>query len=319
LAKIKVGLLAKGVVSVFYTETAHFRMMDHDAVDATVAVATVANAAAATAASTTSATSAVTSTAQPAAISAELSAASHNARPAISVEDARKRNALDIRERTVLLKLNPRGKPYNSLEMAQALTEYICTGEIQHLGPLGRNAEWYITVDSARVRNELLQLQALHIRNYRGVFESTMSHDVQVKIHWLPPWVDNDTVCSQLQHYMGATNCKVTNVRFDKSTVKLKAGANLYDTNITVRTAIVRVEDKSDLSRIPHFMTFLDSVFNEKHESLITMSGSEPVCLRCRFEGHFRSNCQVPFCKNVRILVTSKWTAREATLQLHLV
>ena len=37
---------------------------------------------------------------------------------------------------------------------------------------------------------------------------------------------------------------------------------------------------------------------NEKSELLVTVAGRQPLCLRCRQEGHYRRECSTPFCRH---------------------
>ncbi|KAK2147291.1 hypothetical protein LSH36_561g02066 [Paralvinella palmiformis] len=82
--------------------------------------------------------------------------------------------------------------------------------------------------------------------------------------------------------------------------MKFNSGANLFNTGIQVRSAILRLNDTNDTTQIPHLYKVYDMTANTYHETLITYTGRPPVCLCCRREGHIRADCTTPFCRQCR-------------------
>jgi hypothetical protein len=194
---------------------------------------------------------------------------------------------MGIRRRTLILKMDHKGKPYGRPEMGLALSEHVAVEEIVSLGPLQRNAEWYVTLKSEEAKLTLLQLGTLRIRSHQGVFTPAYSREVRMRIHWLPPWVSNECVRFSLE----TAGFKVITVSDDKSSIVLNNGKSLRHTNINVRSAVVEVRDGQD---IPHTFNIMGRT--DTYNCLISVLGRQPMCLRCRQIGHYRSNCTTPQC-----------------------
>jgi hypothetical protein len=200
-------------------------------------------------------------------------------------------SARDIRSRTVVLTMDTRGKPYNRYDVAEALLDTGCFNgpdEIICLGPLSRNAEWYITLSTERLKKVILNLGTLCVCRYTGTFRPAGSDEYKLRVHWLPPWIDSQSLCSSLTDL----GLEVISLFTDKSTVKVHEH-NFRNTEITVRTVIVKTDSKRN---IPHVIDVEDFGFGETFKALITMSGRPPLCLRCKGEGHIRSKCDTPYC-----------------------
>ena len=199
--------------------------------------------------------------------------------------------ARDIRSRTVILNMDTRGKPYNRFDVAEALLEsnvFSSPDEICCLGPLSRNAEWYITLRTEDLKRSLLNLGSLCVGRYSGSFRPAGCDEYKLRVHWLPPWVDNQSLASSLHDH----GLDVLSIATDNSTVTV--GQHTFkNTQITVRSVTVRTDTKSS---IPHMLDVEDFGFGESLKALVTMAGRAPLCLRCQREGHIRARCDTPFC-----------------------
>jgi hypothetical protein len=203
--------------------------------------------------------------------------------------------AKDVRSRTIVLNLDPKGKPFNRYEVAQALlaTQTVKADQIVCLGPLSRNAEWYITLSKLEFKQALLTYGPVSVRNYNGSFKPASSDEFKLRVHWLPPWIDNDCLYNALNKY----DMEVISTSTDRSTVRCDLG-NLENTQITARTVMVKTTNKSN---IPHVIEVEDIAFGDTYKALITMTGRAPLCLRCKMEGHIRARCDTPFCTKCKI------------------
>ena len=47
---------------------------------------------------------------------------------------------------------------------------------------------------------------------------------------------------------------------------------------------------------IPHIIPLLHE--GDKSDLLVKIAGRQPLCLRCRHNGHFRRECTTPFCRH---------------------
>ena len=207
-----------------------------------------------------------------------------------TVEDVRR--ARDIRSRTVVLRLDPAGKPYSRLDVAHGLMQ---TGvfkdsfkEVEGLGPLSRNAEWYLTVSSHETKEKLLA-ETVTVNGKNGHFAPAGTSEYRARVHWLPQWVSSKCLLEALKAY----NLEVVQITTDRSTVSFNKDHCMRDSAITVRSLLIKT-DKID--NIPHLIKVRDTGFNEVHDALITVPRRPPLCLRCRQVGHIRGKCVAPFC-----------------------
>ena len=207
-----------------------------------------------------------------------------------TAEDVRR--ARDIRSRTVVLRLDPAGKPYSRLDVAYGLMETTVFKdsfkEIEGLGPLSRNAEWYLTVSSHETKEKLLA-ETVTVNGKNGHFAPAGTSEYRARVHWLPQWVSNKSLLESLK----AHNLEVVQITTDRSIVSINKDHCMRDSAITVRSLLIKT-DKID--NIPHLIKVRDTGFNEVHDALITVPRRPPLCLRCRQVGHIRGKCVAPFC-----------------------
>ncbi len=202
------------------------------------------------------------------------------------------RRARDIRARTVVLRLDPAGKPYSRLDVAHGLA---ATGtfssdfrDLEAIGPLNRNAEWFITVSSLETKMRLLA-ETVTVNGKLGTFAPAGVSEFRARVHWLPQWVDNQSVYDSFK----SLGLDVVQVTTDKSTVKIGKSHSLLDALITVRSVIIRADS---IDKIPHLIKIKEPAFGETVEALVTVPRRPPLCLRCRQVGHIRGQCVAAFC-----------------------
>ena len=198
--------------------------------------------------------------------------------------------ATDIRNRTLKLSMDPHGKPYNRLDIGNALSEIMDTKDIHCLGPLNRNVEWYLTVSTDTVKNFLLQSNGIIVFNkFWGHFSPASTTEVKARIHWLPPWVENYKISQAFER----EGLEVKHISVDKSTVKLSNGKTLENSYITARTVILKTKPKQS---VPYLLQIQDLNFNESYQALVTIPGRKGLCLRCKTPGHYSATCTTPYC-----------------------
>ncbi|KAK2139025.1 hypothetical protein LSH36_2112g00001 [Paralvinella palmiformis] len=78
----------------------------------------------------------------------------------------------DIRERTLKIHFDTKGKPYNRFDVGLALTQLVPAAKLEHLGPLSRNAEWYVTLRSDEGKQKMLNAGEVVVNNFKGSFET---------------------------------------------------------------------------------------------------------------------------------------------------
>ena len=216
---------------------------------------------------------------------------------AASMDPERIRKAKDIRSRTLMLKLDPAGKPYSRLDVVLALATTALFKDnfdcLECLGPLSRNAEWYITLSNEESKLKIIN-EVIKVNGKYGHFLPAGTSEYRARIHWLPRWIDNSTLWEALQNYKGL---EVKQITSDKSTINLNPNINLRHSFIGPRSVIIRT-DKID--NIPHIIKIKDPIFGEEREALVTVPHRPPLCLRCKQAGHMRAECATPYCTGCR-------------------
>ncbi|KAK2138609.1 hypothetical protein LSH36_2712g00001 [Paralvinella palmiformis] len=208
---------------------------------------------------------------------------------AASMDPERIRKAKDIRSRTLMLKQDPAGKPYSRLDVVLALASTALFKDnfdcLECLGPLSRNAEWYITLSNEESKLKLIN-EVIKVNGKYGHFLPAGVSEYRARIHWLPSWIDNGTLWEALQNYKGVGVKQITS---DKSTININPNINLRHSFIGPRSVIIHT-DKID--NVPHIIKIKDPIFGEEREALVTVSHRPPLCLRCKQAGHTRQNVQ---------------------------
>ena len=186
--------------------------------------------------------------------------------------------------------MDPKGKPYNRLDIGTELSEIMDPKDILCLGPLNRNVEWYLTVSTETVKNQLLQSNGILLYNkFWGHFSPASNTEVKLRIHWLPPWVENYKISQAFEK----EGLEVKHIAVDRSSVKLPNGKTLQNSYITARTVIIKIKQNQN---VPYLLPIFDQNFNESYQALVTMPGRKGLCLRCKTPGHYSAACTTDYC-----------------------
>ena len=206
------------------------------------------------------------------------------------------RTSKDLRNRTLKIALDPAGKPYSRLDVAKGLAETVTFRDsfekISCLGPLNRNAEWYITLTTEECKQQLLG-ETVVVNGRRGHFSPAGTQEFRARVHWLPVWMPNSTVVAALR----AKGVNVLHIYTEKSTVDLSGGKSLKGALMTTRSVLIKADTKED---IPHKLFLSDQAHGGDFEVLITVAGRAPLCLRCGLQGHIRQDCNSPYCRGCK-------------------
>ncbi|KAI0232163.1 hypothetical protein LSAT2_017482 [Lamellibrachia satsuma] len=116
-----------------------------------------------------------------------------------------------------------------------------------------------------------------------GPIEDRPTDQFKVRVHWAPPFLPNDTITNFLGRYG-----KVHSITYEKSLSKSFEGVATG-----VRTLIM----SGNRQELPHIMTTWDEDGN-RSELLITVTGRQPLCLRCRQVGHLLRECFPSYCRH---------------------
>ncbi|KAK2166460.1 hypothetical protein LSH36_39g16040 [Paralvinella palmiformis] len=125
---------------------------------------------------------------------------------AACMDPERIRKAKDILSWTLMLKLDPAGKPYRRLDVVLALASTALFKDnfdcLECLWPPSRNAEWYVTLSNEESNLKLIN-EEIKVNGKYGHFLPAGSSEYRARIHWLPRWIDNGTPWRALQAYKG--------------------------------------------------------------------------------------------------------------------
>ena len=152
------------------------------------------------------------------------------------------------------------------------------------LGPLAKNNEWYLGVSSPECRDELVKCGVLDVNGRRFKIRSTDDTRFNARIHWSPPYVPASAIIAAL-----GDQCKVESMGYEMC--KSKGFEK-------VSTGIRTVSMVGDRHRVPHLITVTNPINSQKYELLVTVAGRAPLCLKCRLTGHYRRECNTPYCRH---------------------
>ena len=185
---------------------------------------------------------------------------------AACMDPERIRKAKDILSWTLMLKLDPAGKPYRRLDVVLALASTALFKDnfdcLECLWPPSRNAEWYVTLSNEESKLKLIN-EEIKVNGKYGHFLPAGSSEYRARIHWLPRWIDNGTLWRALQAYKGV---EVKQITSDKSTININPNINFRHSFIGPRSVIIPT-DKID--NIPRIIKIKDPILakNERRSS----------------------------------------------------
>ena len=190
-----------------------------------------------------------------------------------------------LERRSVILYGPMEGRSYFREDFSKGLVEVLGGPIKEHVlsfGPLSRNNEWYLCLRSDAAKDRLLSAGQCAVKGFVFKIRSADRSQFKVRVHWATPFLPNDTITDFLGKYG-----KVHAISFEKSVSKGYEG---------VATGVRTVIMSGNKNEIPHIITLVDG--NERSELLVTVTGRQPLCLRCRLVGHFRRECSTPFCRH---------------------
>ena len=150
-------------------------------------------------------------------------------------------------------------------------------------GPLAKNNEWHIVLKSDEAKNKLLSAGQLLVKGAVFWVRSADSDQFRVRVLWAPPYLPNEVITSNL-----ARSGKVVSISHELSVTKGFEG---------VRTGVRTVIMSGKKDDIPYVIIIVNDRTGDKYELLVTCTGRQPLCLRCRELGHFRRECVAPHCR----------------------
>ena len=197
--------------------------------------------------------------------------------------DSQAELAEEIKRRTLKISL-PRGNSYTRIDLAKSLEkEKFDLKDIEALGTQQQNNVWYITFKSEELAGSLLSEGVLVVAGKTG-YVSALDHNAhRVRIHWAPYFLSQQAVLQTLSSALPEM-ASIENWGYEKSQIK-----NLEHVATMVRFVVIKYPGPT--SDLPHLLKVKEG--NESHEILLTITGRQPICFKCKEVGHTRGNCML--------------------------
>ena len=187
-----------------------------------------------------------------------------------------------IDDRTVKFQL-PRGRNFRRYHFVEALKTRIEVKEIETIGTHQNAFVWFATLRTVEAQKKVIDGGRITINNIETMPLSMNINEVNIRIHWLPYNVHNHLLALLLSSYG-----EVLRIEYERDTDK-----DFSHIRTNVRSVVMRFESEDDFKTLPHILHI-----NKDIKILITCKGRRPLCLRCHMEGHVRSKCNAPYCRN---------------------
>lgn len=194
--------------------------------------------------------------------------------------------AMEAMRRTLSLYPDPKARPYDRLDFLNPLTQQLSIDpkKIVAFGSVGGSqAEWQLTLTDALEVDRVARAGECLVSGYTCPIAHLSNRVGEVRVHWLPYYVDNSAIVSALEE----NKLKVKSIDMEKSGV-----TSLGNPCTLVRKVVIEYNNPGD---VPHSIDVAG--IREPLKALITMKGRLPSCFRCGLSGHVRANCQVPTCR----------------------
>jgi len=190
----------------------------------------------------------------------------------------------DVLKRTIRISLPDEGRPYQRSDFVDGLVEMgFKSGEIEALGTLRSNKEWDLTCNTVGNKDKLLAARVLKVGQYVGKISSVDKEEFTVRVHWAPYYVQMGAIVERLE----AVGAEVLHSEFETS----RGTGFLGGCRTLTRSFIVTGVDKET---IPHGCQVMCK--NKLIEVLCTVTGRQPMCIRCKQVGHIRARCEAQKC-----------------------
>lgn len=160
-------------------------------------------------------------------------------------------------------------------EILTAIKEEAAIGEscIEYFYRMERGREFFIVFATELVANHCAAIGVLKLNeNNECRLERIDKQKLSIKVHWLPPYINDDYVFGVFDDYG-----EVISIEKD------------IDHELNIPTCVRRVKlivREDMISKIPHLHTYAPG-----KRMLITLPGREPLCLKCHKTGHVRKTC----------------------------
>jgi len=191
-----------------------------------------------------------------------------------------------LMDRTVRLSLPIEGRPYARGDFVPRIQQTVGLGALYGLGPTAMGNVWEITLKTQDQKTQLLSAGDFKVKGYNCVVSDLQKKRYKVRAHWAPLCVPME----QFESIFRSKGCKVLSSSYDLTAVN-----GCENVRSMIRTFLLETDQPTN---IPYLANW--SYRNTSGQTLLTMTGRAPVCLRCEQPGHVRRNCTTQFCRRCR-------------------
>ena len=196
-------------------------------------------------------------------------------------------NALDIykdrKNRTVNIYIERGTVPVDRYDFAAYVDHTVGASNLVAFGPTADRGIYQLTFKTENHVKQFCSYGDFFIKERACKIESSFEKEHKIKIHWLPYYIPDQVIISELE--------KIPGLKVIHGWQEHSAKEGLKHVLTNVRVYSVRI---SSLEYIPQFVYW--SYQKEKGKVLVVVPDKPPLCLRCHCSGHYRRECTTAYC-----------------------
>ncbi|XP_077505074.1 uncharacterized protein LOC144114919 [Amblyomma americanum] len=185
---------------------------------------------------------------------------------------------------TVFLQADTQTRPYRVEDFRDMLARQSMLTDVLALGAYRMSHVWAVTFKDAEATKKMVSLGEVKVKQRRCVVIDPANQGTRIKVQWLLHTVPDEDVRVAFAPYG-----KVTEVSKERWRVQ-----EIADNGSTTRLVTLILKAGTKLEDLPHQMSIAGEL------ALVVVAGRQPLCLRCRSQGHIRRDCRVPRCNTCR-------------------
>ena len=208
----------------------------------------------------------------------------------------------EARESTVVFQLN-----YGKVLDPDKLYEWMLTLPINvhhfkpvSCGSVNRGKEYHVTFRNKEIAFALVQACKGQLQAPDGswIAKVSLTHESIsiMRLHWLPPWIENEKVSEALQRELSKEDQRIKVLSVNNGKISSPWGGS--DIKTTYRTATVVFPLSVHHGVTPGIIEVEGD--DKNYQALVSVFGLPPLCFKCKKRGHTSKECPYPCirCKN---------------------
>lgn len=185
---------------------------------------------------------------------------------------------------SVFLHCDMNGTTYRIEDFRSPLDEAGVLKEVKAIGAFQMNHVWFVTLKSAAVKQKLMAIKELQVKNRRCIVFDPNKVETRLKLHWVSFYVADAHIREALEPYG----------KVEQVTRETWRAEGFEGVESTTRSVRIVLKQSVTLDQLPHQLRLPGG------NALVVVPGRAPLCLRCKTSGHIRKDCRVPRCDSCR-------------------